>query len=164
MVYRKTHILLFGCFLFITSRVFAQDQRKADSLAVIYEKNTLTDTAKFKLLQELSFYEPDSKKGLKYAEELITLSEQAGNNKYLRAGYFLKGTRKRLLGQLDEALAAYIKSVEIARKSHHLKGEGEAYSAIADIYTIANNLPNAKNYYNKAIFTLRQSKSQSKTE
>ena len=164
MVYRKTHILLFGCFLFITSRVFAQDQRKADSLAVIYEKNTLTDTAKFKLLQELSFYEPDSKKGLKYAEELITLSEQAGNNKYLRAGYFLKGTRKRLLGQLDEALAAYIKSVEIARKSHHLKGEGEAYSAIADIYTIANNLPNAKNYYNKAIVTLRQSKSQSQTD
>src|SRR5215203_2873276 len=111
MFHRKAYFLLIGFFCLIISRVYTQDQRKADSLAVIYEKNTLTDTAKFKLLQELSFYEPDSKKGLKYAEELITLSEQAGNNTYLRAGYFLKGTRKRLLGQLDEALEAYIKSV-----------------------------------------------------
>src|SRR5215203_2774065 len=164
MVYRKTHIFLIGCFLFIASRVFAQDQKKADSLAHIYEKNTLTDTAKFKLLQDLSFYESDSKKGLRYAEELITLSEQAGNNTYLRAGYFLKGTRKRLLGQLDDALEAYIKSVEIARKTQHLKGEGETYSAIADTYTIANNLPNAKDYYNKAIITLRQSKPRSQND
>jgi tetratricopeptide (TPR) repeat protein len=44
------------------------------------------------------------------------LSEQAGKNNYLRTGYFLKGNKKRALGNLDEALEAYFKSVEIARK------------------------------------------------
>jgi signal transduction histidine kinase len=162
MVYRKTHIFLFGCFWFIISGVFAQEQKIADSLANIYEHNTLSDSAKFKLLTDLSFNETkDLKKGLKYAEELISLSAQTGNNKYLRVGYFLKGTKKRLLGQLDEALAAYLKSVEIARKTNHLKGEGEGYSAIADIYAVANNPTNAKNYYNKAILSLRQSKPKS---
>ena len=69
MFYRKVHILLIGCFSFITAGVFAQDQRVADSLARIYQQNILADTAKFKLLTELSFNETrDLKKGLKYAE------------------------------------------------------------------------------------------------
>src|SRR6476620_5136566 len=104
MVYRKARTLLIGCFWFITG-VFAQDQKVADSLARIYQQNTLTNTAKFKLLTDLSFNETrDLKKGLKYAEELISLSEKTGNNNYLRRGYFLKGNKKRALGNLDEAL------------------------------------------------------------
>jgi hypothetical protein len=55
MVYRKTHIFLFGCFWFIISGVFAQEQKIADSLAHIYEYNTVSDSAKFKLLTDLSF-------------------------------------------------------------------------------------------------------------
>ncbi|MDQ3846749.1 MAG: tetratricopeptide repeat protein, partial [Bacteroidota bacterium] len=165
MFYRKVRPLLFGCFCFIISGVFAQEQKVADSLARIYQQNTLPDTAKFELLRELSFNEiKDLKKGIKYAEELISLSERTGNNIYLRVGYFLQGTKKRSLGQYDEALEAYFKSAEIARKSHFLKGEGEAYSAVADIYAIADNPTNAKHYYNKAIITLRQSKLQSQAD
>jgi len=162
MVHRKTHIFLFGFCWFIISGVFAQEQKIADSLALIYQQNRLTDTAKFKLLKDLSFNETRNlKEGLRYAEELISLSAKAKNYRYLRIGYFLKGTKKRLLGHLDEALDAYFKSVEIARKENYGKGEGEAYSAIADIYAISNNAPNAKQYYNKAINILRQSKLQS---
>ena len=162
MVHRKTHIFLFGFCCFIISGVFAQEQKIADSLALIYQQNTLTDTAKFKLLKDLSFNETRNlKDGLKYAEELISLSAKAKNFRYLRIGYFLKGTKKRLLGQLEEALEAYLKSVEIARKENYRKGEGEAYSAIADIYAVANNATNAKQYYNKAINILRESKLQS---
>ncbi|MCW3109331.1 MAG: hypothetical protein JWQ09_3837 [Segetibacter sp.] len=159
MFYRKAHTLLIGCFWFIISGVFAQDQKVADSLARIYQQNTLSDTAKFELLTELSFNETrDLKKGLKYAEELINQSKQAGRNNYLRRGYFLKGNKKRALGNLDEALEAYFKSAEIARKSNHLKSEGETYGAIADIYSVADNHLNAMHYYRKAISTLRQSK------
>ncbi len=158
MVFRKAHIIIVGCFWFISTGAFAQDQKVADSLALIYQQNNLTGKAKLNLLVDLSFNETrDLEKGLKYAEELISLCEQSGNNNYLRRGFYLKGTKKRLLGQLDEALDAYFKSAEIARKTRHLTGEGEAYGAIADIYSIANNHANAKHYYHKAIIVLQQS-------
>ncbi|MDQ6843655.1 MAG: ATP-binding protein [Bacteroidota bacterium] len=99
----------------------------------------------------------DLQQGLKYAEELIALSQQSGNDKYLRAGYFIKGTKKRLLGNLDEALDAFFKSAELAKKLHSSRGEEDAYSAIGDIYSVSENHPTAMLYYNKAITLLRQS-------
>jgi len=106
----------------------------------------------------MSYNEPtDLKKGLGYAEKLISLSQKLGNNTYLRRGYFLKGTKKKALGELGEALEAYFKSAEIAKATNHLVAEGECYVVIADVYSAANNHPNAKDYYKKAIATLRQS-------
>src|SRR5688572_22419393 len=99
MFYNKACALLIACTHFLISGILSQEQRIADSLSYIYQQNTLTDTAKFELLTDLSFNEvKDLKKSLKYADELISLSQQAGNNKYLRIGYFLKGNKERLLG------------------------------------------------------------------
>ena len=158
MAYKKCCFLL--CFIWINiCSAFAQEQKIADSLAAIYQQKALSETAKLELLTNLSFNElRDLKKGLGYAEELIRLAEQTGNNKYLRTGYFLKGTKKRSLGKLNEALEAYFKSAEIARNLKHLKAEGESYGAIADIYSVGNNHSNAIEYYNKAIKILRQTK------
>ena len=154
----KSVVLLIACMLFMASRLPAQNQQVADSLAIIYQQNKLPDTAKMALLRDLSFNETrDLNKGLEYAEELIRLSEKSGDNNYLRRAYFQKGIKKRLQGKLEEALDAFFKSAEVARKSNHLKAEGEAYSAIADSYSIANNPSAAKEYYNKAIRTLRES-------
>ena len=136
--------------------MFAQEQKIADSLALIYHQNDLSDTANFELLKNLSYHEMrDLKKGLGYAEQLISLSQQSGNKPYLRMGYFLKGTKERLLGDLDEALDSYFKSAEIARESNHLTAEGEIYLAIADVYSTADNNLQAISYYNKAISILR---------
>ena len=158
MFYTKACTLLVGFLGIMISAVFAQDQKIADSLTIIYHQNTLLDTAKLELLRNLSFNETrDLKKGLQYAGELISLSQKTGNDNYLRRGYFLKGNKKRALGNLDEAIDAYFKSAEIARKINNLKGEGETYGAIADSYSEANDHPNAKLFYNKAITILRQS-------
>jgi signal transduction histidine kinase len=154
---KRITTFLFIFFLISTSGIFAQDQKKADSLALIYQPNTLSDTAKLELLQHLSFNETrDLKKGLDYAEELINLSEQSRNKKYLRIGYFLKGNKHKSRSNLAEALAAFFKSAEIARETHNLTAEGECYIAIADTYSSGKNSTNAMNYYNKAIITLRQ--------
>src|SRR4030095_5610492 len=162
MDYRKAHILLNVCLCFVISGIFAQDQKVADSLARIYQQNNLKGPAKLELLRDLSFNETrDLKLSLRYAEELIRLSEQAGDNDYLRRGYFQVGNKKRLLGHLDEALNAFFKCAEIARKTGHIKGEGEAYGAIADIYSVGDNHSNAMTYYNKAITVLRQFKGDS---
>lgn len=155
---RKAYYFLIGFFCLLSQAIFGQDQKIADSLAKIYRANTLTGVAKLELLRNLSFNEvSDLNLALNYAEELIKLSNQAGNNLYLHRGYFQKGNKKRLLGNLEEALAAYIKSGEAAQRANFISGEGTAYSAIADVYSISNNHNNASLYYKKAIETLRKS-------
>ncbi len=157
MCYKKIFFFLFVYLWINITGVYAQDQKIADSLALIYRENELTDTAKYELLKNMSFNEMrDLKKGLGYAEQLISLSQQSGNKPYLRMGYFLKGTKERQLGNLDDALASYFKSAEIARESNHQTAEGEIYLAIADVYSAAENNLHAINYYHKAISILRR--------
>jgi class 3 adenylate cyclase len=140
------------------NHVSAQNKKLADSLAKIYKEEVLEDTAKMELLRNLAFNEvKDLNLSLQYAEELINLARQKGNYLYLHRGYFQKGNNKRLLGDLDEALDAYFKSGEAARKSGYISGEGNTYGAIADIYQISKHHRNAMLYYNKAIATLRRS-------
>ena len=119
---RKAYYLLIS-FLFITQSVSGQDQKVADSLARIYRADTLKGVAKLELLRNLAFNENrDLKQALIYAEELIDLSKQAGNNLYLHRGYFQKGSQKRLLGDLEEALDAFFKSVAAAHAAAFIRG------------------------------------------
>ncbi|MDZ7607578.1 MAG: tetratricopeptide repeat protein [Cyclobacteriaceae bacterium] len=134
-----------------------QDQKVADSLKVIYQHEVLADSTKLELLSNLSFNEVnDLNLAIRYADELISLAEQLGDFGYIHHGYFLKGNKKRLLGDIQEALDAYMRSGEAARKAKSLTGEGITYGAIADIYSVSNNHSNAKLYYQKAISTLRR--------
>ena len=157
MFKRKGYFLLISFLCFIPA-AFSQDQKVADSLTNIYNRSIINDTSRLELLRQLSFHEvKDLNLSLKYAEELIRLSIKTKNNLFLHSGYFQKGNKKRLFGDLEEALDAYIKSAEAARIENYTKGEGNAYGAIADIYSISNNHTNARLYYNKAIATLRES-------
>jgi adenylate cyclase len=145
-------------FLFFSLMSFSQDQKLADSLAIVYAKGGYNDTTKLELLRQLAFNEStDLELGLKYAEELITLSQQLGNDIYLYRGYLQKGNKKRLLGDLDEALAAFFKSAEIAGRINYATGEASAYTSIADVYGYSDNHENAMSYYRKAIAALRKS-------
>jgi class 3 adenylate cyclase len=153
----KACYLLIGFFCFILD-VCGQDQKLADSLAGIYQRGELKDTAKMELLRQLSFNEMRNLDlGLQYAEELISLAGKKGNDLYLFRGYQLKGNKKKLLGDPEEALDAYFKSVDAAIKAHYVRGEGSSYMTIADVYSITGNHTNAMLYYNKAIAALRKS-------
>lgn len=157
MLFKGTARYLLTGFFFLTAHlVFAQDQRIADSLVKIYHADTLKDEAKMELLRNLSFNEVNNLRlSLQYAEELINLSTKENNSTYLFHGYFQKGNKKRLLGDLDEALNAYFKSAEVAKKAKFISREGSAYGVIADIYAVSKNHSNAMLYYHKAILTLR---------
>ena len=153
---RMARYLMTGFFYLAGYIVSAQDQRIADSLVKIYHADSLKDEAKMELLRNLSFNEVnDLRLSLQYAEELINLSRQKNNSTYLFHGYFQKGNKKRLLGDLDEALDAYFKSAEVAKKAKYVSREGSAYGVIADIYAVSKNHANAMLYYRKAITTLR---------
>jgi two-component system, NtrC family, sensor kinase len=157
MLLQQVKALLFlGVFYFIGFRGFCQDQKVADSLTRIYQQGNVSDTAKLELLRNLSFNEVrDLKLSLKYAEELISLSAKLSSDSYLAKGYFQKGNKQRLLGNLDEALNAYFKSAEAAGKAKDIRSEGSIYGVIADVYSDSHNHSGAMAYYNKAIAILR---------
>ncbi len=147
------------CFFFlILIQSHAQNQKIADSLLLIYKKNKfLNDTIKMELLRNLSFNEvSNSALGLKYADELIALSNSKKNYLYLYRGYYQKGNKQQFVGDLNKALDAFIKSVEAAIKAKYNVGQGTAYMAIADVYSVMGNAVNAEIYYNKSILILRK--------
>ena len=155
---RKAYYFLIGFFCCATT-VFGQDQKVADSLVNLYKADTAKGIAKLELLKNLSFNEVSNLKlALQYAGELIDLSKREGNDYYLSSGYLQKGNSKRLLGDMDEALDAFMKSSKAATKAGFVSGQESAFMAIADMYSITHNHNNAMLYYHKAIATLRQSK------
>ena len=98
----------------------------------------------------------DLELSLKYAEELIALAETTKNSRYLSKGFIQKGNKNRLLGNLENALAAYFKGTEAAIAAKSIKDEGVASLSIADVYSEMGNSENAQNYYSKAIDLLRK--------
>jgi class 3 adenylate cyclase len=138
-------------------RAYCQDQKIADSLVKIYRQNRLKDTAQLELLRNLSFNESRNLDlSLQYAEELIRIAKKEGNDRYLHAGYFQKGNKERLLGDLDQALKAYFNALEVSKKIKLISGEGTDYGAIAATYSESKDHRNAMVYFHKAISTLRQ--------
>lgn len=155
---RKNFIQYTFLFFFCWSTIFSQDQKVADSLAIIYKEGKFLNNAeKLELLRNLSFNESANLKlSLRYAEELIALAKSENNYLYLHRGYFQKGNKHRLSGDLNKSLEAFFKSENAAIKAKYIVGQGLAYSSIADVYSVMRDSKNAEVYYNKAIGLLRK--------
>ena len=145
------HLLIFLGALWFCGQLWAQDQKVADSLSLIFEQKTLTQAEKLAQLIELAFNESrDLSKAVEYSNQVIFLSEQMGDPASLRSGYLIKGTKLRLMGNLDDALVALFRSAEIAYAFKSQGAEAESYCAIADVYSVAGNFENSLVYYQKA--------------
>jgi two-component system, NtrC family, sensor kinase len=135
---------------------YAQDQRLADSLVKIYRGNGVQGTQKLQLLSDIAFNEAkDMDLAVQYADELIAEATAAGDYQFLYRGYFQKGNKKRLSGDLSDALDAYFKSVDAANKAKYVEGEASAYAGIADVYGVLKRHDEAMVYYKKAIASVR---------
>jgi serine phosphatase RsbU (regulator of sigma subunit) len=154
---RSQACILIMCFFFLGVRpASGQDQRVADSLARIYQEGMLEGTEKLELLKDISFNElNDRELSLKYAEELIRLSELEKNDRYLFSGYLQKGEYFKKTGDLESALEIFFKALQIAVDSRDLNNEGIAYVTIADVYAMMENYSNAERFYTQSIDILR---------
>ncbi len=154
----RAYYFLIGFFCFFYVSGLAQDQRVADSLALIYDRNEAVGIQKLELLRDLAFNEKsDLNLALHYAEELIRLSELQNEKKLLYSGYLQKGFKHNLKGDSKEALASFLKCVDIAKEIGDIALEGSAYMAIADVYSLMQNEKNSQEYYSRSIDLLRKS-------
>lgn len=153
----RVYFLLISFLYLIVQTASGQDQKIADSLFLIYTEDSLTGTDKLELLKNLSFYEINDHRelSLKYAEELIALSELENSKTYLCQGYYLKGSSHQTAGDLHLALADFFKSLEVAIEAEYTYGKGLAYNSIANVYSDKGNSIDAKLYYDNSISVLR---------
>lgn len=144
-------------FLILASSGYSQNQKIADSLRHIYQRKNVHDTIRLGMLRKLAFNEVnDFNLALSYADELIELATRLNNGRYLFVGYYQKGNKHKILGNLDQAMGAYLKSLDAAEAAGFKKSQGSAYGAIADIYSTTGNHTNAVMYHKKAIAILRE--------
>ena len=153
----KLYYFLIGIFLLFSCSGYGQNQKIADSLLKIYQKEVINDLDRMELLKGMSFNETnDIDAALKYSNELIKIATAEENDRYLYDGYLHLGYAYRLLGNINMALEALYNSSEVAKKAKLLEEEAVSFTAIADAYSEIGNTDNAELYYDKGIAILRE--------
>lgn len=154
----KARVALFFILLVLGMPLYAQNQKVADSLAIIYKKGGNATATQLELLRNLAFNElNDLSLAIKYSNELIALSKKEKNDLYLFRGYYLRGSKLKLKGNLHEALSDFMLAIKIAQNSANVVGEGVSYMAMANVFSVMKETKKAYAYYEKAIVILRKS-------
>ncbi|QYA26466.1 tetratricopeptide repeat protein [Gramella sp. MT6] len=149
----KAYSLTIGLFCILGISVYAQDQKQADSLILIYEKGTNND---LEVLKQIAEYETDPQKAIIYSDILITKALKEASNQYAHSGYLQKGYHLQSLGNYTEALKAFFKSEEQAVLAGDELGKSAVLISIADTYSEMGNSKNAKSYYKRGLREVRE--------
>ena len=140
---------------FCLSGTWGQDQRVADSIAILLSEAT-SDSLRLELLRvtAINSSSPDDK--IRYAEMLEELASDRNSIAYLQSAMNSLGTAYRLKGNLDKALFYLLESARIAEENSLLKSLGETYSEIASLYSANDDLTNALEFNTKAISIFKE--------
>jgi class 3 adenylate cyclase len=148
---------LIGFFCFTTSLLLGQqNQRLADSLILLYNSQSFSGDG-LVLLSKIAEAETNPDRSLEFSELLIFNAVKDSAFNFLHKGYLQKGNALQLKGNNSEALQAYLKSLEYAKRTGDEKGIGSLMISIAGTYTAMGNPVNAQNYYRQGIRLLRKS-------
>ncbi len=149
-------ILIFLILLFSQVGAAQQRQQVADSLRSIYEADTLTGVEKMALLDNLAYHEiNDLALALAYAEELITLAGESGNNQFLYNGYQMKGHTGLQRNDMDMALEAYQKAMEVARQNDDKEGMALSLMYQGSVYSDSGEPERAISHFEQSIELFR---------
>ncbi len=150
---------LMSLILFSGPMLYAQDQKVADSLIILYESETYQGD-KLELLESISEEETKPEEILKYAELLIVNSRADSLAHFRYSGYLQKGNALKQIGDSDGALEAYFESIAIANRAGMLELVGKATISVASLYAELGNSSNASKYFKEGIDILRNTDDQ----
>lgn len=134
----------------------AQDQKVADSLIRKLKEHQRADKDTLRLywLGDISFNHQNPDSAIYYAR---LLQKETEDPHYLYSAHYNEGSALRMQGNLDGALEAYFKSLELAIIARNTgKKEALANMAIGDVYSISGAHNNAIKYYSKCIAIYRE--------
>jgi len=153
---KKKAFLVLGFLFFICINSYGQNQKKADSLELIYSSGNYAKEDRLLILRDLASYHIAPVKKLAYSEELIGLAQELDSVNYLWDGFMLKGNALRNKGDHIKALESHFDAERIAREEKSDLKLGQSYITIADVYSETGDGKNSIKYYNEAIHILRK--------
>jgi len=141
--------------LFFNLMCYAQNQKVADSLILIYNSGSY-QTDELDLLDQIAFNELKAGVKLQYAETIIKKASRDSLFEYLHHGHLYKGNALQLQGKNVMALECYYQSEKYAIRSGNEQYIGDALLSIAGTYEDIENYSNAKRYYKQSLNSFRK--------
>ncbi len=120
----------------------------------LYQSGSYQDN-ELDLLKNIMQNESDPKRGLEFADLLIEKAAIDSSFDLLHSGYLEKGNFLTRIGENSEALEAYFKSLNYAKRINDQTGIGSLMIAIAGSYTSMEDTKNAIRYFKSGIQLLR---------
>jgi adenylate cyclase len=141
-------ILCLTLLLFCQHSSSAQDERMVDSLETIL-KTVTQDTAKANILFSLSkiYWGVDSAKSMRYADQLLELSEKANYKNGIARAFISKGVINYKMGNYLQALAWDNKGLSVAIVTGDKGLVALSYLNIGNVHNIQGNNPEALKYF-----------------
>lgn len=147
----KYHYLLFLTCFFVKG-VYAQTQRKLDSLLAVNRQYTTLDTNKVKLLCQIGelYKQVNLEKTVEVATEALTIAQQIDYPLGQALAYYTQGSAWSNMSKFDEALEAYQKALALYTQKKRYKAQVRMANNIGAVYYQARNYPKAREYYERA--------------
>lgn len=140
---------------------WGQQQEVADSLRLIYLADTLSGVEKLDLLGELAFNESnDPELALAYANELILLASEQGNQQFLYTGYMQRGNSQVNQGNLDLVLEAFKLAEESAKKIGSKTRQSTAIMSMGFTYAESGDHKKAEEHFDRSLAVIRTAEEQ----
>lgn len=152
--YQKPFLLV-ALLCLVTINLFAQDQRRSDSLKTIFRTNDYDRALKLQILEDIANAETDTDEILIYSKELIESAKEMDSVVYIFSGYLQQGNAYRLKSDLSHALNSYFEAAEIALENNLNYQQAIIKISIADVYSIMGDGNTAVSYYRNSIDLLK---------
>ncbi len=150
-LYQVSMILVFF-FLADSQQSFAQNT-KIDSLKVVLEKETLSDSQKVDALNMLvyEYHSTEPKIAMVYAKRAVELSDSIGYKLGLSNSHKSMGIAHWVIGEYDIALEHYLIALKIIEEYDYTDKKTEALNCIGLVYYEQDNLEDALSYFEQAM-------------
>lgn len=141
--------------LFFGHSLVCQNQKKADSLEILYTQGDYKEEYKLTLLKDLAKNHHNIYKKLYYSNELLAMAKVMDSSQYFYSAYLEKGNALADKGDLTMAIENYLKASNTAIEEREL---AMIYGSIAGVYIYLGNIKTAFLYYRKGIKILNKPK------
>src|SRR5436190_11160516 len=136
--------ILFLTFCFIFCQVNAQ-QKMLDSLENVLNGHPTADTTRLSLLSNVAYYynEIDPDKGLKYAEEQLSLAKKINVPRHEADAMANRGINYWTQGEYEKAIEEYKAAQEIYKQLHLEREYTAILGRIGVVYYSSSDYPKA---------------------
>ncbi|MEY8021815.1 adenylate/guanylate cyclase domain-containing protein [Muriicola sp. SD30] len=141
--------------LFLCQFGYAQNQKIADSLVLLYESGNYEDDQLINILSDIAAKSADPDQSLVYSEILLKKSQELDSTMGIYRAYLQQGNAYETKGDLSESLNSYFKAVDQITTIGNKKELAKTYIAIAGVYAGMDNRKNLIEYYSNAIDILK---------